>query len=149
MNPMVLVNLVILGIMAVVCGIIDSVLEHHYYPREAPWLFRDNRSGDNPSMNGLITLLFALITFVACDHAASGKCGLVLTCIWCPSGSKISYRSRYISPSKPFEPVKRHSSTSIRKCIIRKPIRLHWHELSRFLMTLGKSNTFSRIRPER
>jgi phospholipid-translocating ATPase len=64
MNPMVLANLVILGIMAAVCGVIDSVLEHHYYPRQAPWLFGDNRSGDNPSVNGLITFLFALITFV-------------------------------------------------------------------------------------
>jgi phospholipid-translocating ATPase len=64
MNPMVLVNLIILVIMAVICGLVDSILEHHYYPRQAPWLFRDNRSGDNPSMNGLITLLFAFITFV-------------------------------------------------------------------------------------
>jgi len=70
MNPMVLANLVILGIMAAICGVIDSVLEHHYFPRQAPWLFDDNRSGDNPSMNGLITFLFALITFVACPHAA-------------------------------------------------------------------------------
>jgi phospholipid-translocating ATPase len=70
MNPMVLANLAILGIMAVVCGIIDSVLEHHYYPRQAPWLFNDNRSGDNPSVNGLITFLFALITFVTFRHAA-------------------------------------------------------------------------------
>jgi phospholipid-translocating ATPase len=77
MNPMVLINLVILGIMAVVCGIVDSVLEHHYYPRQAPWLFRDNRSGDNPSINGLITLLWAFITFVACRHAA---CGDVVSC---------------------------------------------------------------------
>jgi phospholipid-translocating ATPase len=70
MNPMVLANLVILGTMAVICGVIDSVLEHHYYPRQAPWLFGDNRSGDNPSVNGLITFLFALITFVTFRHAA-------------------------------------------------------------------------------
>jgi phospholipid-translocating ATPase len=74
MNPMVLANLVILAIMGVVCGIIDSVLEHHYYPRQAPWLFRDNRTGDNPSMNGLITLLFAFITFVTCRHENVGSC---------------------------------------------------------------------------
>jgi phospholipid-translocating ATPase len=73
MNPMVLANLILLTTMAVVCGIIDSILEHHYYPRQAPWLFRDNRSGDNPSVNGLITLLFAFITFVAYRHAASGN----------------------------------------------------------------------------
>jgi phospholipid-translocating ATPase len=64
MNPMVLVNLIVLLVMAVICGLVDSILEHHYNPRQAPWLFRDNRSGDNPSVNGLITLLFAFITFV-------------------------------------------------------------------------------------
>jgi phospholipid-translocating ATPase len=70
MNPMVMANLVLLIIMAVVCGIIDTILEHHYYPRQAPWLFDDNRSGDNPSINGLITFLFALITYVACRYTA-------------------------------------------------------------------------------
>ena len=74
MNPMVLANLVLLGIMAAVCGVIDSVLEHHYFPRQAPWLFDDNRSGDNPSMNGLITLLFAFITFVTRGHAGVDSC---------------------------------------------------------------------------
>jgi phospholipid-translocating ATPase len=63
MNPMVLVNLAILAAMATVCAIVDSVLEHHYYPRQAPWLWGDNRSDDNPSINGLITWAFALITF--------------------------------------------------------------------------------------
>lgn len=72
MNPMVLVNLLILVIMGVICGIVDSVLEHHYYPKQAPWLFRDNRSGDNPSVNGLVTLMFAFITFVAFRHALGG-----------------------------------------------------------------------------
>jgi phospholipid-translocating ATPase len=64
MNPMVLANLVLLGIMAVACAIVDAALEHHYYPRQAPWLFDDNRGGDNPSINGLVTLFFAFITFV-------------------------------------------------------------------------------------
>jgi phospholipid-translocating ATPase len=63
MNPMVLANLAILAAMATVCAIVDSVLEHHYYPRQAPWLWGDNRSDDNPSINGLITWAFALITF--------------------------------------------------------------------------------------
>jgi phospholipid-translocating ATPase len=71
MNPMVLANLVILTIMAVVCGIVDSILEHHYYPRQAPWLYGDNRSNDNPSINGLITLIFAFITFVPPSHFPS------------------------------------------------------------------------------
>jgi phospholipid-translocating ATPase len=68
MNPMVMANLALLVLMAVVCAIVDSALEHHYYPKQAPWLFRDNRSGDNPSINGLVTLLFAFITFVPCVH---------------------------------------------------------------------------------
>jgi phospholipid-translocating ATPase len=71
MNPMVSANLLILTIMGVVCGIADSVLEHHYYPRQAPWLFGANRSDDNPSINGLITLIFAFITFVPPSHFPS------------------------------------------------------------------------------
>jgi phospholipid-translocating ATPase len=67
MNPMVLANLAILAVMAVVCAIIDSVLEHRYYPRQAPWLWGDNRSDDNPSINGLVTFGFALITYVIFD----------------------------------------------------------------------------------
>jgi len=65
MNSMVLANLAIFALMAVVCAIVDSILEHHYYPRQAPWLWGDNRSDDNPSINGLITFGFALITYVA------------------------------------------------------------------------------------
>ena len=147
MNPMVLANLVLLAIMAVVCGVIDSALEHHYYPRQAPWLFDDNRSGDNPSVNGLVTFLFALITFVTCCHAAV-KMWSRTDLRWCP-GSRISSPSRSTSPSKLLELVKRHSSTLTRRCTTRKPIRLRWPELSHFPMNLGKSNTFSRIRPER
>lgn len=50
--------------MAVVCGVVDHILETRYFPRDAPWLFEDNRSSDNPNINGLITAIFALITFV-------------------------------------------------------------------------------------
>lgn len=49
--------------MAVACAIVDSVLEHRYYPRGALWLYNDNLSDDNPSINGLVTWAFALITF--------------------------------------------------------------------------------------
>ena len=48
--------------MAAVCGIVDSVLEERKYPG-ALWLYNDNRSGDNPSINGLVTFLNAFITF--------------------------------------------------------------------------------------
>jgi phospholipid-translocating ATPase len=64
MNPQVFINLIILAMMAVACAIADSVLEHRDYPREAPWLFGDNTSGDNPSINGLVTFAFALITYI-------------------------------------------------------------------------------------
>jgi phospholipid-translocating ATPase len=64
MNPMVLANLAILAVMATVCAIVDSILEHHYYPRQAPWLWGDNLSDDNPSINGLVTFGFALIVYV-------------------------------------------------------------------------------------
>ncbi|KAH9484429.1 Putative phospholipid-transporting ATPase C24B11.12c [Psilocybe cubensis] len=63
MNPQVFINLILLAMMAIACGIVDSVLEHRYYPKLAPWLFGANRPGDNPSINGLITFAFALITF--------------------------------------------------------------------------------------
>lgn len=49
--------------MAVVCGVTESSLEKHYSPLGAPWLYGDNQSDDNPHINGLTTLVFALITF--------------------------------------------------------------------------------------
>ncbi|KAG7448365.1 phospholipid-translocating P-type ATPase [Guyanagaster necrorhizus] len=63
MNPQVFINLIILACMAIACAIADSVLEHQMYPEGAPWLYDDNRGGDNPSINGLVTWAFALITF--------------------------------------------------------------------------------------
>ncbi|KZT69864.1 phospholipid-translocating P-type ATPase [Daedalea quercina L-15889] len=63
MNPQVFINLLILAVMAVVCGIVDAVLEQRYYPRSAPWLYDDNQSDNNPQANGAITWAFALITF--------------------------------------------------------------------------------------
>ena len=59
------INLFILALMAAACGIADSVLEHRDYKRQAPWLYGDNTSGDNSSINGLVTFAFALITYVA------------------------------------------------------------------------------------
>ncbi|KAJ7080403.1 hypothetical protein B0H15DRAFT_1025227 [Mycena belliarum] len=63
MNPQVATNLILLAMMAVTCGIVDSVLEKKNYPQGAPWLYGDNTSQDNPSFNGLVTWAFALITF--------------------------------------------------------------------------------------
>ena len=50
--------------MATVCAIADSILEQRYYPKNAPWLYSDDHSDDNPSINGLITWAFALLTSV-------------------------------------------------------------------------------------
>jgi phospholipid-translocating ATPase len=58
-----LINLLILFLMAVACAIGDSVLEHQYERRSAPWLFGDDKSTDNPSINGLITWCFAFLTY--------------------------------------------------------------------------------------
>jgi hypothetical protein len=56
-------NLMLLAIMGIVCAVADSTLEKYYYPLGAPWLFADNQSDNNPSINGLVTFVFALITF--------------------------------------------------------------------------------------
>ncbi|KAJ4486160.1 phospholipid-translocating ATPase [Lentinula aciculospora] len=63
MNPQVILNLILLSLMATACAIVDSILEKRDYPGGAPWLYDDNTSGDNPSINGLVTWAFALITF--------------------------------------------------------------------------------------
>ncbi|KAI0823535.1 phospholipid-translocating P-type ATPase [Trametes gibbosa] len=63
MNPQVFINLLLLAAMATACGIVDAVLEQHYFPLDAPWLYGDTQSDDNPRINGLITWVYALITF--------------------------------------------------------------------------------------
>ncbi|KAK0196473.1 phospholipid-translocating ATPase [Armillaria mellea] len=49
MNPQVLINLAILASLSTICAIVDSALEKHYYPMDAPWLYGDDQSDDNPS----------------------------------------------------------------------------------------------------
>ncbi|KAF5358414.1 hypothetical protein D9756_001292 [Leucocoprinus leucothites] len=63
MNLQVFFNLILMFGMAVVCAIADSLLEVHFYPLGAPWLYGDNTSGDNPRINGLVTWAFSLLTF--------------------------------------------------------------------------------------
>ncbi|GAA5950524.1 hypothetical protein JCM21900_001216 [Sporobolomyces salmonicolor] len=63
MNPMVFLNLFLLALMTIMCAIVDHYLEVHYYPRQAYWLYDDNRSDDNPNINGIITWANALIAF--------------------------------------------------------------------------------------
>ena len=57
------INLIILAVMGIVCGIVDAVLEQRNFNRNAPWEFMATQSDDNPHINGLITAIFALITF--------------------------------------------------------------------------------------
>ncbi|ESK96526.1 phospholipid-translocating atpase [Moniliophthora roreri MCA 2997] len=63
MNPQVMINLILIFVMAAICAIVDSTLEKEYYPLGAPWLFGADQSDDNPSINGIITFAFALLTF--------------------------------------------------------------------------------------
>ncbi|KII88208.1 hypothetical protein PLICRDRAFT_175835 [Plicaturopsis crispa FD-325 SS-3] len=63
MNPQVFINLLLLALMAIGCGIADSVLEINLAPKGAPWLYEDTLTDDNPHINGLVTWAFALITF--------------------------------------------------------------------------------------
>ncbi|KAH8827405.1 phospholipid-translocating P-type ATPase [Flagelloscypha sp. PMI_526] len=63
MNPQVMINLFLLGLMCTACAIGDSSMQKVQYPQGAPWLWGDNTKGDNPSINGLITWAFALLTF--------------------------------------------------------------------------------------
>ncbi|GJJ13717.1 hypothetical protein Clacol_007973 [Clathrus columnatus] len=63
MNRQVAVNLIILLVLVVICGIVDSVIEQKRFPEGAPWLFDDDQSGDNPRINGLITWANGFVTF--------------------------------------------------------------------------------------
>ncbi|KAG8858770.1 hypothetical protein FRB96_004907 [Tulasnella sp. 330] len=63
MNPQVMLNLLLLAVMAVVCAIVDSILERRGHNDIAPWEFGTSSKGDNPNINGLITFGNALITF--------------------------------------------------------------------------------------
>jgi phospholipid-translocating ATPase len=60
-----MINLALLLLMCAICGVVDSILEHELYPKNAPWLYLDDQPGDNPSINGLITFIFAMITWVS------------------------------------------------------------------------------------
>ena len=63
MNPQVFMNLILLGIMAVVCAIVDSTLEKRAFKNGAYWMAFATQPDDNPSINGLVTFANALITF--------------------------------------------------------------------------------------
>ena len=63
MNPQVLLNLLILGLVAMVCAIVDHVNEKRWYGEGAYWALYEDSTGDNPSINGLVTFANAFITF--------------------------------------------------------------------------------------
>jgi len=63
MNPQVLLNLSLLGLIAMVCAIIDHFNEVTWYDQNAYWELFADTSGDNPSINGLVTFANAFITF--------------------------------------------------------------------------------------
>lgn len=63
MNPQVLLNLTILGFIAMVCAIVDHFNEVRWYRENAYWMLYADTSGDNPNINGLVTFANAFITF--------------------------------------------------------------------------------------
>ncbi|KAK0207193.1 hypothetical protein IW262DRAFT_1302966 [Armillaria fumosa] len=62
MNPQVLIDPAILASLSTICAIVDPALGRYYYPMGAPCLHGDDRSEDNPSLNGLITWAYGLLT---------------------------------------------------------------------------------------
>ncbi|KAG6885886.1 hypothetical protein C0993_008405 [Termitomyces sp. T159_Od127] len=65
MNPQVIINLCILVVLATVDAIADSLNEVKYFPLDAPWLYGATLSDDNPRINGLITWIYSLLTYVS------------------------------------------------------------------------------------
>ncbi|WVW78932.1 hypothetical protein I302_100895 [Kwoniella bestiolae CBS 10118] len=63
MNPQVLLNLFILALIAMVCAIVDYFNEVRWNNEQAYWMLYADTSGDNPSINGLVTFANAFITF--------------------------------------------------------------------------------------
>jgi len=51
-----------MAVLATICAVVDALLEQHYYPLGAPWLYGDNQSDDNPQVNGVITWVFGVLT---------------------------------------------------------------------------------------
>ena len=108
------INLLILGVMSVVCGVVDSILEQRLYPTGAPWLFGDTQKDDNPKINGLVTWAFALITWVLPLplHSAIS--------IDVPPGSKTSYPYRSIFLSNSYGLARPRSSGLIQRWYTRR-----------------------------
>lgn len=56
-------NLALLAAMCTMCAIVDHFLERRYFRENAYWMVGADRSGDNPSVNGIITFANAAIAF--------------------------------------------------------------------------------------
>ncbi|GMK57365.1 hypothetical protein CspeluHIS016_0401990 [Cutaneotrichosporon spelunceum] len=63
MNPQVIFNLFVLGIISMICAVIGHHLEKIWTPEGAYWMLYNDTSQDNPNINGLWTFFNALITF--------------------------------------------------------------------------------------
>lgn len=64
MNPQVLFNLFVLGLIGMVCAVIDHIMEKRWVDQSGVyWMLYNDTSGDNPNINGLWTFFNALITF--------------------------------------------------------------------------------------
>ncbi|GJN88512.1 hypothetical protein Rhopal_001478-T1 [Rhodotorula paludigena] len=63
MNPMVFLNLFLLALMTIMCALGDHFIQVEREGDGAYWLYGNNLSDDNPSINGVITWANALIAF--------------------------------------------------------------------------------------
>ncbi|PLW33102.1 hypothetical protein PCASD_13814 [Puccinia coronata f. sp. avenae] len=63
MNPMVFINLGILGFMCIFNGIGTRIAESYYYARNSYWTTGSNLPDDNPRINGLVSFANALVTY--------------------------------------------------------------------------------------
>lgn len=140
-------NLVLLAIMAIICGVLDSVLQHRYYPRGALWLYGADHGGDNPSVNGLVTFVFALITYVAISSKPIlGWNDLDVDGFIFFTGSRTLCQFPCTSQLSLCGHVKQRSFTLIPRCTMRKRDNRRWHAVGTCQMTSGKSSIFSRTR---
>lgn len=110
----------ILAIMAIACAIADSELEKKYYPEGAPWLYADDQKNDNPSINGLVTWAFALITLVFFLSTSSSV--LYADYLYLLASKTLSLYL-YTFQSKPLEPVRLPSFILTRTSGMRRLIK--------------------------
>jgi len=133
------INLALLAVIAVVCAIVESILERKDSPRGAYWFYGDNRPDDNPNINGLITFGFVYSSVGPLKHPNS-------VAATPSSRSRTLSRSRYTSPSKLYEQFRRPGSTSTSKCGTRRRIPQPYLAAGTCPTTWVRSNTFSQTR---